>query len=477
MQEIFFNTSSNNKYLFLNNNIMHFSSDIYRLADDDSVSVDKYNNKKQLFLKRYLSNKVNDISFKTVIPSDIIERNIENLRQLLIEVTDDCNLACEYCGYGKLYSNYDERSGKKQTFEQVKILLDYLIDKWKFSRNSSYKNNVFIGFYGGEPLLNFKLISQVINYLESIDIDNIEFKYNMTTNAVLLDRYIDFLSEKNVDVFISLDGNKFNHSYRVMKSGKNSFDIVYKNIQKVRSKYPDYYDKSINFNAVLHNRNSFEEIVNFMTTEFNKVPRVSELSKVGISSEKIDEFNKMFQVKFDESNKKIDISETSDIEYILNDPDVSIFNLFIDSFVGNTYNNLLDLFEEENKSEYFPTGTCLPFQKKMFLTVNGKLLPCEKIGQERPLGFVDSKEVHIDYTYISNLYENLYSKIKSQCEKCFTWSNCGQCVFLLKEDCNKINCNVQCSLKRSQSYLAHNLNTAEKYPFLYNKLVRELIND
>lgn len=476
MQEILFETSSN-KYLYLNNNILYLPSNFYEEINNLSNDPDNYYSKKYSFLKKCFLDTKKAISFKTAISSNVIEKNIENLRQLLIEVTDDCNLACEYCGYGKLYSNYDERNGKKQSFKQVKILLDYLIDKWRFSNNYSYKNKIFIGFYGGEPLLNFRLIQQVIDYLNSIEIDNIEFKYNMTTNGVLLSRYMDYLSENNVDILISLDGNEYNHSYRVTKNGKSSFELIYNNIKKIRNKYPEYYDNYINFNAVLHNRNSFDEIVNFINTEFNKVPKVSELSKVGISSEKVDDFNEMFQIKFDESQKKIDVHQESDIEYILNDPDVAIFNLFIDSFVGNAYTSLLDLFEQENSYEYLPTGTCLPFQKKMFLTVNGKLLQCEKIGQNFPLGYVDSKQVHIDHLHIINLYSHLYSKIVNQCKNCFTWNNCGQCVFLLEENSGRIICSTQCSEKRSQSYLSLNLSTAEKYPFLYNKFISELVND
>ena len=77
----------------------------------------------------------------------------------------------------------------------------------------------------------------------------------------------------------------------------------------------------------------------------------------------------MFRAKFDITNKKIEIDENTDVESVLNDPNISIFNLFIDSFVSNTYNSLQELFEQSDKEiEYFPTGTCLPFQKKMFLT-------------------------------------------------------------------------------------------------------------
>ena len=79
------------------------------------------------------------------------------LRQLLIEVTDKCNLKCKYCGYGEFYSNYDRRETRNQTFDNVKVLIDYLANLWRSDYNISHNNTVTIGFYGGEPLLNMKI--------------------------------------------------------------------------------------------------------------------------------------------------------------------------------------------------------------------------------------------------------------------------------------------------------------------------------
>ena len=136
-----------------------------------------------------------------------------------------------------------------------------------------------------------------------------------------------------------------------------------------------------------------------------------------------------------------------------------------------------ELFEQSDKEiENFPTGTCLPFQKKMFLTVNGKILPCEKVGQEYPLGHVDSNSIHIDYKSISEIYSKLYSELIKSCEKCFTWHNCGQCVFVLKGQEKSMACNTICSANRAYKYLSTNITTAEKYPFIYKKLIDELVN-
>ena len=223
------------------------------------------------------------ITFKTDYSSEAIKMNLANLRQLLIEVTDACNLQCKYCGYGDLYANYDKREAKLQQFANVKLLIDHLSDLWRSEYNTSYNKNITVGFYGGEPLMNMRLIKETIAYLESLQDVNVSFSYNMTTNGVLLDKYMDFLVEKNFKLLFSLDGNEYNSGYRVDKQGKGSFSKVFPNIKLMQSTYPDFFDKNVNFNAVLHDRNSVEDVFSFIKQEFGKTPRVAELNTNGLS--------------------------------------------------------------------------------------------------------------------------------------------------------------------------------------------------
>lgn len=85
----------------------------------------------------------------------------------------------------------------------------------------------------------------------------------MTTNAVLLEQYMDFLVKNNFEILISLDGNKYNDSYRVFKNGNSSFDTVISNIDKLYSSYPAYFIQNVKFNSVLHNRNSVKDANTF----------------------------------------------------------------------------------------------------------------------------------------------------------------------------------------------------------------------
>ena len=129
--------------------------------------------------------------FRKISPMEI-EYNLMNLKQLIFEVTDACNLRCKYCGYADLYEGYDQRENLKFPFQKAKLIIDYLYEYWKKQYCADVNNPISISFYGGEPLLNVPFIKQVIDYLESLNPIGKKFHYNMTTNAMLLDKYMEF---------------------------------------------------------------------------------------------------------------------------------------------------------------------------------------------------------------------------------------------------------------------------------------------
>ena len=231
----------------------------------------------------------------TQITSSQIRNQLSNLQQLTLEVTDSCNLNCRYCGYGSYYSGYEERRNTFLSTRTVKKLLDYLTECWSSSANNSTRRTTTISFYGGEPLLNFKTIREVVDYSSSIQSNQVSFKYSMTTNAILLEKYMDYLVEKDFSLLISLDGNEYNHSYRVTKRDTNSFTKVLKNVKLLRSKYPVFYDKKVNFNAVLTNRSSVNEVYTFFKEELDKRPMLSELNTTGIVPEMKAEFIRTYR--------------------------------------------------------------------------------------------------------------------------------------------------------------------------------------
>lgn len=234
-------------------------------------------------------------TFIQVTTPEVIKFNLNNLRNLVFEVTDACNLQCKYCGYSELYEGYDEREDTYLTFRRAKILIDHLAEIWRANKSEKILQPITVGFYGGEPLMNMTFIQEVVAYMESLTDIGKAVAHNMTTNAMLLDRYMDYLAEKKITLLISLDGDEQGQSYRIDKAGNNSFSRVIRNVRLLRDKHPDYFNKHVNFNTVLHNRNDVEGVFSFINKEFQKTPRIAALNDAGIRPEKREEFYRTYK--------------------------------------------------------------------------------------------------------------------------------------------------------------------------------------
>ena len=413
------------------------------------------------------------------ITSEDVRRGLSNSPQLTFEITDACNLKCEYCGYGKFYSDYDERKSTRLSPQRAKVLLDYLSSLWKSELNVSHNQNVYISFYGGEPLMNVPFIKEIISYIEELDCPSRSFTFNMTTNGILLDRYIDYLVEKDVQLLISLDGDRYNTSYRVDHRGVNAFDRIVKNVDLVRARYPDYFEKSVNFNAVLHNRNSVESIYEFFQARYGKVPSIGELNNSGIRPEMREEFNRTYQ----SSTESLMQSEHySEIErgMFLKSPTYHSATLFLMQYSEHAYrdyNELLFGKAKQDEELTIPTGTCLPFSKKIFVTVNGKILPCERIGHQFALGHVDDLGVHLDFEAIADRYNGYYRKMKPQCSACHNRKACSQCVFNLGgiDGPKAPRCLGFMSKQDVEHYRGAQLQFFQENPEAYHKIMTEVI--
>jgi uncharacterized protein len=370
-----------------------------------------------------------------------VKASLANTPQITFEVTDACNLNCTYCGYGKFYSDYDARENKKMPHRQAILFLKYLKQLWESPLNRSYQKNVYIGFYGGEPLLNMNFIKEVVRYINyEIKCATRTFTFSMTTNAILLHKYMDFLAENNFSLLISLDGDEYNTSYRVDHAGNPSFCRIIDNVNVLRNKYPGYFDRRVNFNAVLHNRNSVESIYRFIKETYDKIPSIGELNDMGIRPEMKKEFKNTYRNSYESLHQSEHYEEIEKDMFIQSGTyqSVSTYLLQHSEFVYKDYNELL-FGKRRNYS--IPTGTCIPFGKKVYITVNGRILPCERIGHQFALGQLTNQDVAIDFESIACKYNDYYRKVDKQCKSCYTRDTCIQCIFNLPDiDKDKVTC-------------------------------------
>lgn len=403
-----------------------------------------------------------------------IKSNLANTEQVTFEVTDACNLKCDYCAYGKFYNNYDRRASRKLSFKRARNILDYLLALYDSPLNKSRGRVIYIGFYGGEPLLNFPFIEKIVTYLKGLPSPDYHFAFGMTTNAVLLDKYMDFLVEHDFSLLISLDGNEANNGFRVFANGKPAFPVIYKNIKALEEKYPVYFHRRVNINSVLHSKNSVSDIHRFTKKEFGKVPRISQINTGGIAPGMLEEFKKTYRNFSDSINEAEDYS-LIEKDMLIGFPDAKDTTSTLyqySGFVSRRYDNLLFSMD---KWGFIPTGTCTPFSKKLFVLANGKILPCERIGHQFELGYVDEEKVELDLEEIAGKYNRYYDKIREQCNRCNIMENCKQCIFYLDIDSEKPVCSGRMNEKDFSKYLAARMSYLEDRPELYNLSMKKVI--
>ena len=142
------------------------------------------------------------------------------IKALCLHVSHTCNLNCNYC-FASLRKYHGERA--LMSFEVGKRALDFLIE------NSGTRRNLEVDFFGGEPLMNWDVVKQLVAYArEQEKIHNKNFRFTLTTNGVLIDDdVIDFSNREMSNVVLSLDGRKEVHD-RLRKdyAGKGSYDLI-----------------------------------------------------------------------------------------------------------------------------------------------------------------------------------------------------------------------------------------------------------
>ena len=159
------------------------------------------------------------------------------IKALCLHVAHTCNLNCSYC-----FASQGKYHGERaiMSFDVGKRALDFLVE------NSGDRRNLEVDFFGGEPLMNWQIVKDLVAYARSIEKDaGKNFRFTLTTNGVLLDDEVtDFCNREMHNVVLSLDGRKeVNDRFRVDVAGNGSYDRIVPNFQRFVAKRGDksYY--------------------------------------------------------------------------------------------------------------------------------------------------------------------------------------------------------------------------------------------
>lgn len=149
------------------------------------------------------------------------------IKAMCLHIAHDCNLRCEYCFAAK----GDFGKGRKlMTLSTGLKAIDFLLE------SSGTRRNLELDFFGGEPLMNFDVVKQIVAYARSKESEyNKNFRFTITTNGILLDDdNIEFINKEMSNVVLSIDGRKeINDQLRVAANGKGSYDMIVPRYQKL----------------------------------------------------------------------------------------------------------------------------------------------------------------------------------------------------------------------------------------------------
>ena len=155
------------------------------------------------------------------------EKSGNVVKALCLHVAHTCNLNCSYC-----FASQGKYQGERalMSLEVGKRAIDFLIE------NSGTRRNLEVDFFGGEPLMNWEVVKEIVRYARSIEKEkNKNFRFTLTTNGILIDdEVIEFSNKEMANVVLSLDGRKEIHDLtRVDYSGRGSYEEIVPKFKKL----------------------------------------------------------------------------------------------------------------------------------------------------------------------------------------------------------------------------------------------------
>ena len=322
------------------------------------------------------------------------------VKALCLHIAHTCNLNCEYC-FASQGNYHGERA--VMSFEVGKRALDFLIE------NSGTRRNLEVDFFGGEPLMNFQVVKDLVKYARSIEKEhNKNFRFTLTTNGVLIDDdVIDFCNKEMSNVVLSLDGRKEVHDrFRVDYNNKGSYDKIvpkFKKLVQARGN-KNYYMRGT---FTHHNPDFLEDIKAMLDLGFTELSMEPVVTKKGEPSELTDE------------DLPVVLKQYEDLAKLMLEKDK-------ENKPFTFYHYMIDL--TEGPCIYKRISGCGSGTEYMAVTPWGDLYPCHQfVGDEKfKLGDifngVNNKEI-IDEFLACNVYA------RKDCKDCWAKLYCsGGCA-------------------------------------------------
>jgi uncharacterized protein len=359
---------------------------------------------------------------------------------ITLQLTQDCNFRCAYCIYSE-EKNKKQRSHsrKHMSWETAKKAIDFFLEH---SIDSERRN---VGFYGGEPLLRFELLQQIVEYAEMRLIGR-PLTFSLTTNGSLLTEEIAaYLYAHNVNTLISLDGPKeINDKNRVFKSGEGTFDTVMCRVSMLKEKQPDFFNK-LSVNMVLDPSNDID-CVNSITMELSDMDIANITARTMDSTDGIIKYPSDFISKFQYLQFLAYLSHTKRF------PSESL--PLVGHGYGQEITRLATFLNAGNgmSNTTAPGGPCVPGKNRLLVNVDEQLFPCERVNENDAM-CIGTLDKGLDLNRVEIIL-NVATLTADKCKNCWAQRHCTLCAKMADEG-------NQLSAKERESYCSSSISAAE----------------
>ena len=404
------------------NTVVNISEETYRFLDGDSdvpFSDDTENELDQLRMDGYLSAK----RMQTVRHPflDNLEESLKTrMSQIVLQVTQSCNLVCEYCPFANQEGvEYRKHSQKKMSLETAKKAIDF------YAAHAGEADTLTVSFYGGEPLLAFDLIKDVVAYTNARYFGKNIF-YNLTTNGTLLtDEMICFFIQNEFSIMFSIDGPaKIHDQHRKHVDGTGSFEAAKSNLFRLYDRYASQGIKGkLSINMVLDPKNDPDEILMLFDDSFfndkiivqgsivEEVVKDKEMEVSPRYSEKMQYLNFLANADRFKIIDGLHICKLLKKSYLTSDQKYDTLKYGI--------NGLPDVGA--------PGGPCLPGQRRLFVNVDGDFFPCEKVSEIANAMKIGDIDNGFDLHKIEGVLD-VANLTPEKCRNCWAVLHCVLCA-------------------------------------------------
>lgn len=346
---------------------------------------------------------------------------VSPVKAMCLHISHDCNLRCKYC----FASTGDFGEGRKlMTFETGKAAIDFLLN------NSGDRVNLELDFFGGEPLMNFDVVKQIVVYARSREKEyNKNFRFTITTNGLLLtDDKIDFINKEMSNVVLSIDGRKeVNDRLRVRVDGSGCYDKILEGYKKLVSKRgdKDYYVRGT---YTKYNLDFSNDVMHLYDLGFDQVSvepvMADENMPYAITEEDVDAISKEYEILAEKLEK-----------------------IRADGGFCNFFHFMLDL--DQGPCAIKRLRGCGSGNEYIAITPDGDIYPCHQF-----VGIPEFKMGNLEEGTFDNSIKERFAKThvyaKEDCKRCWAKFYCsGGCNannFLYEGDilkAHKLSCKLQ----------------------------------